>query len=566
MINYKVEIAKLLSAKIDIMAYDEILGLVEHPKNTEMGDYAFPCFKLAKAFRKAPNAIADELATSVNDEKLFKSVTSVAGFLNFTVNAEYFAKNVIEDVLAKKEKYGASDIGQGKKTIVEYSSVNIAKPFHMGHIRSTMIGESLHRIYKFLGYDTVAINHLGDYGTQFGKLIVAYKLWGNKEDIEADPIPELLKIYVQFHQAAEENPALEDEARAWFTKLENGDEEAVELWTLFKDMSLKVFNRVYKKLGVTFDSYAGESFYSDKMPAIISELREKNIVEKSEGAEIVNLEPYGLTPALITKKDGSSLYLTRDLAAAKYRKDTYNFDKNIYVVGSAQKLHFQQWIKIVELMGYDWYKDCVHVDFGMVSLEEGALSTRKGNVVFLEDVLDKAVEQTLEIINEKNPELDNKEIVAAQIGIGAVVFQELYTSRTKDYAFSLEKTLSFEGETGPYVQYTHARACSVLKKVEATTEEVANYASLTDEASKDVVRILSKFGEIVILAHKNYEPHTVARYAVELAQAFNRFYHDNAILVEDAAVKSARVALVRAVKIVIQNALKLVCLEAPEQM
>ena len=436
----------------------------------------------------------------------------------------------------------------------------------MGHIRSTMIGESLHRIYKFLGYDTVAINHLGDYGTQFGKLIVAYKLWGNKEDIEADPIPELLKIYVQFHQAAEENPALEDEARAWFTKLENGDEEAVELWTLFKDMSLKVFNRVYKKLGVTFDSYAGESFYSDKMPAIISELRDKNIVEKSEGAEIVNLEPYGLTPALITKKDGSSLYLTRDLAAAKYRKDTYNFDKNIYVVGSAQKLHFQQWIKIVELMGYEWYKDCVHVDFGMVSLEEGALSTRKGNVVFLEDVLDKAVEQTLEIINEKNPDLVNKELVAAQIGIGAVVFQELYTSRTKDYAFSLEKTLSFEGETGPYVQYTHARACSVLKKVEATTEEGANYAALTDEASKDVVRILSKFGEIVILAHKNYEPHTVARYAVELAQAFNRFYHDNAILVEDAAIKSARVALVRAVKIVIQNALKLVCLEAPEQM
>ncbi len=566
MINYKVEIAKLLSAKIDIMAYDEILGLVEHPKNTEMGDYAFPCFKLAKAFRKAPNAIADELATSVNDEKLFKSVASVAGFLNFTVNAEYFAKNVIEDVLTKKEKYGASDIGQGKKTIVEYSSVNIAKPFHMGHIRSTMIGESLNRIYKFLGYDTVAINHLGDYGTQFGKLIVAYKLWGNKEDIEADPIPELLKIYVQFHQAAEENPALEDEARAWFTKLENGDEEAVELWTMFRDMSLKVFNRVYKKIGVTFDSYAGESFYSYKMPEIINELREKNIVEKSEGAEIVNLEPYGLTPALITKKDGSSLYLTRDLAAAKYRKDTYNFDKNIYVVGSAQKLHFQQWIKIVELMGYEWYKDCVHVDFGMVSLEEGALSTRKGNVVFLEDVLDKAVEQTLEIINEKNPDLVNKEVVAAQIGIGAVVFQELYTSRTKDYAFSLDKTLSFEGETGPYVQYTHARACSVLKKVEATTEEVANYAALTDEASKDVVRILSKFGEIVILAHKNYEPHTVARYAVELAQAFNRFYHDNAILVEDAAVKSARVALVRAVKIVIQNALKLVCLEAPEQM
>jgi len=566
MINYKEEIAKLLSSKIDIMAYDEILSLVEHPKNTEMGDYAFPCFKLAKAFRKAPNAIADELATVVSDEKLFKSVTSVAGFLNFTVNAEYFAKNVIEEVLSKKDKYGASNIGLGKKTIVEYSSVNIAKPFHMGHIRSTMIGESLHRIYKFLGYDTVAINHLGDYGTQFGKLIVAYKLWGNKEEIEADPIPELLKIYVKFHQEAEVNPSLEDEARNWFTKLENGDEEAFELWTLFKEMSLKVFNRVYKKLGVTFDSYAGESFYSDKMPSIINELREKNIVEKSEGAEIVNLEPYGLTPALITKKDGSSLYLTRDLAAAKYRKETYNFDKNIYVVGSAQKLHFQQWIKIVELMGYEWYKDCIHVDFGMVSLEEGSLSTRKGNVVFLEDVLDKAVEQTLEIINEKNPDLDRKEVIAAQIGIGAVVFQELYTSRTKDYAFSLEKTLSFEGETGPYVQYTHARACSVLRKVGVPSTVAANYAALTDEASKDVVRILSKFGEIVVLAHKNYEPHTVARYAVELAQAFNRFYHDNSILVEDEGIKSARVALVLAVKTVIKNALNLVCLEAPEQM
>lgn len=565
MINYKVEIAKILADKIETMTYDEILTLVEHPKNTEMGDYAFPCFKLAKAFKKSPSIIAEGLAIEVQNEILFDKVEAMAGFLNFTVNAERFAQNVIEEVLEKKDKYGSSDLGKGKKTIVEYSSVNIAKPFHMGHIRSTMIGESLHRIYKFLGYDTVAINHLGDYGTQFGKLIVAYKLWGNKEVIEADPIPELLKIYVQFHQAAEENPALEDEARNWFTKLENGDAEATELWTLFKDMSLKVFNRVYEKLGVTFDSYAGESFYSDKMPEIVQLLRDKKIVQKSEGAEIVDLEPYGLTPALITKKDGSSLYLTRDLAAAKYRKDTYNFDKNIYVVGSAQKLHFQQWIKIVELMGFEWYKDCVHVEFGMVSLEEGALSTRKGNVVFLEDVLDKAVEQTLEIINEKNPNLPDKALVAKQIGIGAVVFQELYTSRTKDYAFSLEKTLSFEGETGPYVQYTHARACSVLKKVEENDTHPV-YAVLTDEASKDVIRTLSKFNEIVTLAHKNYEPHTVARFAVELAQGFNRFYHDNAILVENESVQAARVALVKAVKIVLENALNLVCLEAPEQM
>jgi arginyl-tRNA synthetase len=566
MYNYKNGIAELLSKHIDAMTYEEILELVEHPKNTSMGDFAFPCFKLSKAFRKAPNVIAESLKEEIVVPDFIDQIEAVSGFLNFKVNSTHFAKSVIEEVMSKKDQYGASDIGKGKKTIIEYSSVNIAKPFHMGHIRSTMIGESLHRIYKFLGYETVAINHLGDYGTQFGKLIVAYKLWGDKDVIEKDPIPELLKIYVKFHQEAETNPSLEDEARSWFTKLENNDAEAVELWTLFKEMSLKVFNRVYEKLGVTFDSYAGESFYSDKMPMILKELREKNIVVKSEGAEIVDLEAYGIPPALITKKDGSSLYLTRDLAAAKYRKDNYDFDKNIYVVGSAQKLHFQQWIKIIELMGYEWHKDCIHVDFGMVALEAGSLSTRKGNVVFLEDVLDKAVEQTLEIINEKNPDLKNKEEVAKDIGIGAVVFQELYTTRNKDYTFSLEKTLSFEGETGPYVQYTHARACSVLRKVSFDPESKIDYSLLTDEVSKDVVRLLSKFNETVILAHKNYEPHTVARYAVELAQNFNHFYHDNAILVEDEALKNARLALVHSTKIVLENALKLVCLKAPEQM
>lgn len=566
MYNYKNAIAELLSKHIDAMTYEEILELVEHPKNTSMGDFAFPCFKLSKAFRKAPNVIAESLKEEIIIPDFIDQIEAVSGFLNFKVNSTHFAKAVIEEIMSKKNKYGSSDIGKGKKTIIEYSSVNIAKPFHMGHIRSTMIGESLHRIYKFLGYETVAVNHLGDYGTQFGKLIVAYKLWGDKEVIEKDPIPELLKIYVKFHQEAENNPSLEDEARSWFTKLENNDSEAVELWTLFKDMSLKVFNRVYEKLGVTFDSYAGESFYSDKMPMILKELRDKNIVVKSEGAEIVDLEPHGIPPALITKKDGSSLYLTRDLAAAKYRKDYYDFDKNIYVVGSAQKLHFQQWIKIIELMGYEWHKDCIHVDFGMVALEAGSLSTRKGNVVFLEDVLDKAVEQTLEIINEKNPDLSNKEEVAKDIGIGAVVFQELYTTRNKDYTFSLERTLSFEGETGPYVQYTHARACSVLRKVSFDPDSIIDYSLLTDEVSKDVVRLLAKFNETVILAHKNYEPHTVARYAVELAQNFNHFYHDNAILVDDEALKNARLALVYSTKIVLENALELVCLKAPEQM
>lgn len=566
--DYKISIAKLLSEHIEALSYEDILNLVEHPKNKDMGDFAFPCFTLAKAYRKAPVKIADELKLQVESNELFKSVDSVAGFLNFTLNQEHFIKTILTEVLTQGADYGKSNIGEHKKVIVEYSSVNIAKPFHMGHIRSTMIGESLNRIYKFLGYDTVSINHLGDYGTQFGKLIVAYKLWGDKAVIEADPINELLKIYVRFHNEAEEKPELDDEARAWFTKLENGDAEAVELWNMFKEMSLKVFDRVYGLLGVTFDSYAGESFYSDKMPAILSELRTKNIIQKSEGAEIVDLEPYGLPPALITKKDGSSLYLTRDLAAAKYRKDHYNFDKNIYVVGGAQKLHFQQWFKIIDLMGYDWSKDCIHVEFGMVSLEDGSLSTRKGQVVFLEDVLQKAIEQTRAIINEKNPDLLNKEEVAKQVGVGAVVFQELYTSRNKDYSFSLEKTLSFDGETGPYVQYTHARACSVLRKAgyNAIESSKIDFSKLDDEASKEVVRLLSKYNESVVIAHRNYEPHTVARYVVELAQNFNRFYHDNSILVDDEPVKLARLAIVKAVKIVIESALNLVCLEAPEQM
>lgn len=564
--DYKQLIANLLSEKIEALTTDEIYDLVEYPKNPAMGDYAFPCFRLAKVMRKAPPAIAEEIVATLGQTDEIESITPVAGFINFKVSPAHVAKSVISDVLDQGQSYGNSDLGKDKKVIVEYSSVNIAKPFHMGHIRSTMIGESIHRIYKALGYDTVAINHLGDYGTQFGKLIVAYKKWGTREAVEADPIPELLKLYVKFHDEAENDDSLNDEARAWFTKLENGDEEAFELWTLFKDMSLVSFDRVYGKLGVTFDSYAGESFYSDKMDAILEELRAKKIVEKSEGAEIVNLEAYGMPPALITKKDGSTLYMTRDLAAAKYRQDTYHFDKNIYVVGSAQKLHFQQWFKVVELMGYEWAKDCVHVEFGMVALEEGSLSTRRGNVVFLEDVLDKATEKTLEIINEKNPDIDNKEEVARQVGIGAVVFQELFTSRQKDYTFSWDKTLSFEGETGPYVQYTHARSCSVLRKAEIKDFSGVDYSLLTDDASQALIKTLGKFNEVIVLAHKNYEPHHVARYAVEVAQQFNRFYHDNSILVEDIALKTARVALVKASQTVLKSALALVCLEAPEKM
>jgi arginyl-tRNA synthetase len=429
-----------------------------------------------------------------------------------------------------------------------------------------MIGNSLNRIYKMLGYDTVAINHLGDYGTQFGKLIVAYKLWGSREAIEKNPIPELLKIYVKFHEEAEEKPELEDEARAWFTKLENDDKEAYELWSWFREVSLKEFNRVYSLLGVEFDSYAGESFYSDKMGAVLEDMRNKNLMEVSEGAEIVNLEEYDMTPALITKKDGSSLYITRDLAAAIYRKNIYEFFKNIYVVGSQQKLHFSQLFKILELMGYAWSEDCTHVDFGMVSLAEGTMSTRKGRVVFLEEVLLKAIEEIKKVIDEKNPNLEGKEDVARQVGVGAVVFQELFNNRIKDYTFSWEKALSFEGETGPYVQYTHARACSVLRKADLDYKNEIDFSKLDDKASMDLLRELAKFPKIIQDAGNKNEPSIITRYVVGIAQLFNRFYHDNPILTDDKELTKARLSLVYASKVTIKNGLYLVSIEAPERM
>ncbi len=566
MIDFKNEVAELLAGVIDDLSSEELYEMIEYPKYSNMGDFAFPCFRLAKVFRKAPNMIAEDLVSKIDKGEYFEKIEAVSGYVNFTVDKAVFSQSVIEEILDKKDMYGSSTIGNGQNIVVEYSSTNIAKPFHMGHIRSTMIGESLNRIYKFLGYNSTSVNHLGDYGTQFGKLIVAFKLWGDKEQIEADPIPELLKIYVKFHEEADKNPKLDDEAREWFAKLENNDKEAYELWSWFREVSLTEFNRVYDMLGVHFDSYAGESFYSDKMPAILEDMRAKNILTKSEGAEIVDLEEYGMPPALITKSDGSTLYITRDLAAATYRKNHYNFDKNVYVVGNQQKLHFQQWIQIIELMGYEWARDCVHVDFGLVGLEEGSLSTRSGRVVFLEDVLNKAVEQTRAIIEEKSPNLENKEQVAKMVGIGAVVFQELSSNRVKDYTFSMEKTLSFEGETGPYVQYTYARACSVMRKAEIDNFDGVKYELLDDETSKDVVRLLSKFQEMVILANEKYEPSVVARYAVDLAQNFNRFYHDNIIITEDAELTKARVALVKATAQTLKNALKLVCLEAPEKM
>jgi len=565
MIDFKSKVAKILNEAIENLNYDEIIETIEVPKDTEMGDYAFPCFKLAPIFRKSPQMIAESISESIERDENFESITAIGPYINFKIEKSILSKMIIEDVLEKQDQYGASKTGEGKNVVVEYSSVNIAKPFHMGHIRSTMIGYSLYKIYTFLGYNTIGINHLGDYGTQFGKLIVAYKKWGVKAEIEADPIPELLKIYVKFHEEAEKDPSLDDEARAWFTKLENEDEEAIHLWTWFRKVSLKEFERVYNLLGVEFDFYTGESFYSDMIPGLLDEMREKNVMTKDDGAELVNLEAYDMPNALITKSDGSSLYITRDLTAAKYRKKEFDFYKNIYVVGSQQNLHFKQWIKIIELMGYEWANDCVHVPFGMVGLEEGSLSTRNGRVVFLEDVLNKAVETTQKIIEEKNPDLENKAEVAKQVGVGSVVFQELSNNRIKDYTFSWEHTLSFEGETGPYVQYSHARACSVLRNADVSLDNV-DYSLLNDKTSFDLIREISKFNEIIEKAAVKYEPSLITRYITHLAQLFNRFYHETPILVSDVELKKARVALVKAYKYVVKNGLSLIAIEAPEKM
>ncbi|WP_314049615.1 arginine--tRNA ligase [Peptostreptococcus stomatis] len=566
MADFKKLISEIIKSEIEDLTLEEITALIEVPPNKEMGDYAFPCFKLAKIFRKAPNAIAEDLAGKIQPTDDINKIVNLGGYVNFFVNKESLAKKVINQVLSEKENYGKSEFGKGKTVVVEFSSPNIAKPFHIGHVRTTVIGNALSKIYQSQGYHVEKLNHLGDYGTQFGKLIVAYKLWGDKQAVEKDPIKELLKLYIRFHDEAEAKPEMEDEAREWFTKLENGDQEAKDLWQWFRDESLKEFSRVYDLLDIDFDSYVGESFYSDKMPAVIEELKEKNLLVESDGAMIVDLEDSKLPPALIQKRDGSTLYLTRDLASAFYRKKIYDFDKSIYVVGAQQELHFKQCFEIIKRMGYDWYKDMVHVQFGMVSLEEGTMSTRKGRVVFLEDVLNQAIDRTRQIIEEKNPDAENIDEVAKAVGVGAVVFQELSNSRIKDYTFSWDRTLSFEGETGPYVQYTHARCCAVLRKADQPVSADINYEALSDQDAADVLSVLETFNKSIMTAMKKNEPHIVTRFVLDLAQAFNKFYHNSPILVEDDDLRAARLALVEAARQTIENALKILGMKAPQKM
>jgi len=573
MIDFKKEIAEIIAKNLDGLTEDEIKSMIEIPQDQSMGDYAFPCFRLAKTMRKAPNLIAAELAEKLQGEQLFSEISPVNAYVNMFVSREEMMKSTVSEVLEEKENFGRSDIGGNKKVIVEFSSPNIAKPFHIGHIRSTVIGNSLSKIYDALGYDVFKINHLGDYGTQFGKMICAYRRWGNREDVINSPIKTLLGYYTKFHVEVEEHPELEGEARAIFTKLEQGSKEEVELWQWFREESLKEFQRVYDMLGIEFDSYNGESFYSDKMPRFEKELSDKGLLQESKGAQVVDLEEYKLGTALIKKSDGSSLYITRDIAAAVYRKENYDFYKNIYVVATQQNLHFQQLFKILELMGYDWANQCVHVPFGMVRLEEGTMSTRHGRVVFLEDVLNGAIEKTREIIEEKNPNIENLEEITSQVGIGAVVFNELSNNRIKDYTFKWDQILNFDGETGPYVQYTHARCASLLRKAgedivaKAQDPKNVDFALLAkSDSAYELTKLIYAFPGVVEQAGEKYEPSIITRHIIDIAQCFNKFYHDEHIIVDDEVEKTSKIALVIATKRVIATGIGLLGMKAPERM
>ncbi|APF26337.1 arginine--tRNA ligase [Clostridium sporogenes] len=562
--DYKNIVAERIKENTELEV-DLIEKLIEIPPKKEMGDYAFPCFQLAKTFRKAPNLIAQELKEKINKEG-FEKIVTVGPYVNFFVDKTVLIKDVLEKVLSEKEKYGSSKVGEGKNIVVEYSSPNIAKPFHIGHLFTTAIGNALYEILSFEGYNCIGINHLGDWGTQFGKLISAYRRWVDEEALEKDAIGELLRIYVKFHEEAEKDPELEKEARLNFKNLEDGSEEETELWNRFKDLSLKEFNKVYDMLGIKFDSLAGESFYSDKMDAVVQEIDDKGLLVDSNGAKVVMLDEYNIPPCMIKKSDGATIYATRDLAAAIYRKKTYDFHKCIYVVGTPQALHFKQVFTTLKLMGHDWADDCKHVGFGLVKLANKKLSTRNGDVVFLEDLLNQSVEETLKIINEKNPNLKNKEDTAKKLGIGAVVFTYLKNNRERDIVFDWKEILSFDGETGPYVEYSYARGKSVLRKAGELTGEV-DYSKLESKEEFELAKLLGGFNDAIMNAINKLEPAMVTRYVIEVAKAFNKFYNAHGILnAEDNDVKLARVKLVEATCQVIKNALNLLGIDVVEEM
>ena len=562
----KEKIAELISKNIEGVDAADIIASIEIPPRPDMGDYAFPCFRLAKVMRKAPNMIAADIKEQIGDVDFIEKIDVAGAYLNFYIKKDIFVKTMIE--AANSENFGCSDMGEGQTICIDYSSPNVAKNFHVGHLRTTIIGNSLYKIYSKLGYKVVRINHLGDWGTQFGKLIVAYKAWGSKEAVEKDGIAELMKLYVKFHEEADKNPELVDEARAWFNKMENGDEEALSIWQWFKDISLVEYKRTYNLLGMDFDYYLGESFYRDKCQAVVDKVKAAGLLKESEGAMIVDLSEYDMAPCIITKKDGSSIYATRDLAAIFYRKETYNFSKCLYVTGQEQKLHFAQVFKVVELLGNDWAKDqLVHIPYGLVSLEGAKLSTRSGNIIYAEDILKDAIAKSLEIITEKSPNLPNKEDVAKKVGVGAVLFNDLYNQRIKDVSFSWNKVLNFDGETGPYVQYTHARCCSVVRMAEDFDPSApVDYSLITEQDAIELLKEINRFPSVIKDAADKYEPSVVARFAVDVAQAFNKFYNSTRINVDDKELKNARVMLTYLTKNTISESLKLLGIEAPEAM
>lgn len=564
--DFKEIITNKLSEAAGIDA-SSVRDALEIPPNPQMGDLAFPCFVLAKTLRKAPPLIAAELAEKIGTGGGISEIKVIGGYLNFFFDRAAFAEQTVGEILDKGEDYGKSDMGNGKTVLVEFSSPNIAKPFHIGHLFSTAVGNSLEHIYRQLGYKTVKLNHLGDWGTQFGKLISAYKRWGDKAVIEKDPINELLKIYVRFHEEAEKDPSLEDEAREYFKKLEDGEPETTALWQYFRDVSLVEFKRVYDMLGISFDSYNGESFYSDKMDEVVEILKGKNLLTDSDGAKVVDLSEEGMPPCIILKSNGTTIYATRDIAAALYRHRTYDFYKNIYVVGTPQALHFKQIFSVLKKMCGDWADNCVHVGFGLVKFPDKKLSTRHGDVVFLEDVLNEAISKTLEIIEQNSPEMENKEEVAKKIGIGAILYTFLKNNREKDIIFSWDTMLDFDGESAPYVQYSYARAKSVLRRAEISYDG-ADLSLLTSDDEYELIKLLDGFLQATVNAADKNEPFYINRYATNVAKAFNKFYNTSPILKNDVPepLRKARLALCSASASVIRSALGLLGIETVEKM
>ena len=566
--------AKVMSINAEAqIAAEDIAGMLEYPPDATMGDLAFPCFKLSKVLRRAPVQIAAVIAEDLCGDEI-ESSEAVNGYLNIKISDKYLCENILPAILDKKENYGAPTyLGEGKTVVLDYSSPNVAKPFHIGHLGTTVIGHALKRLHEFAGYKCVGINYLGDWGTQFGKLIVAYKLWGNKEQIEEGGIDKLVELYVRINNTIkgdEENgiPArndLADEARAEFHKMEIGDEENIALWRWFVEISLKEYEKTYKQLGIEFDSYKGESFYTDKMPAQVQKIRDAGLLKIDDGASIVDLEEYGMPPCLILKRDGSTLYPTRDIAAAVYRKEHYNFDKCIYVTSTQQILHFKQWFKVLELMGYYWADELVHIPYGTVSLNGAKLATRTGNVVLLKDLFAQAIEKVKVIMEEKNPDLKGRDDIAEAVGVGAVVFYYLTNNRIKDINFNLEDALSFDGNTGPYVQYTYARACSVLEKVGEVQAPQSFVLTTREEAT--LVKVMAQYEEKVLTAIRDYEPSVITRFILDVAVAFNKFYHECKIATaEDEAVRATRIKLTEATKHVLGSAFSLICLKKTERI